>query len=42
MGFSAHSRCDSVQAGAFSVYSHGEVSHLSGMSGENPLDLSIC
>lgn len=30
MKFSAHSRCDSVQSGAFSVYSHVEVSNPSG------------
>lgn len=41
MEFSAHSRRDSVQSRAFSVYAHVEVSHLSGMSDENPSDLSI-
>lgn len=41
MELSARSRCDFVQSGAFSVHSHGEASHLSGLSGENPLDLNI-
>lgn len=42
MEFSARSRYDSGQSGEFSVYSHDEVSHLPGMSDENPLGLNIC
>lgn len=40
MEFYAHFRLDSLQSGVFSEYSHVEVSHLSGMSNENPLNVN--
>lgn len=40
MEFYAHFRLDCLQSGVFSVFSHVEVSHLSGMSKENPLDVN--
>lgn len=40
MEFYARFRLDCLQSGVFSEYSHVEVSHLSGMSKENPLGVN--